>query len=438
MKIVILAGGKGTRMGKLAANIPKPMVLLAGKPILQYQVENAKVYGYDDIIMLTGYKEEVIKNYFGDGRAFGVNIEYVTDEHPLGTAGAVKELEEKLEEAFIVFYGDTMMDINLNNLVKYHHSKKGLATLVVHPNDHPHDSDLVEIDTNNRVKKFLSKPHTSSQYHQNLVNAALYVLDPQIFRHIEKNKFADFGRDVFPELIDSGEPVYVLNTTEYIKDIGTIDRLGEVEVDYVSGKVQRMNTTFKQKAIFLDRDGVINQEAEPIDSAGKFKLLAGVEDALKRINKSDYLSVVVTNQPMIAKGFANEAQLQEVHNYMETILGQNGIYLDRIYYCPHHPEKGHVGERVDLKVPCSCRKPETGMLDLAALEMNIDLNQSFIVGDRTVDIMTGKHAGVNTILVREGYAGLDGKYECEPDYVFDDLAEAVNFITQIDKTNPDK
>ena len=438
MKIVILAGGKGTRMGKLAANIPKPMVLLAGKPILQYQVENAKAYGYDDIIMLTGYKEEVIKNFFGDGSAFGVNIEYITDEHPLGTAGAVKELEEKLEEAFIVFYGDTMMDINLNNLVDYHHSKKGLATLVVHPNDHPHDSDLLEIDTNNRVKKFLSKPHTSGHYHQNLVNAALYVLDPKIFRHIEKNKFADFGRDVFPELVDSGEPVYVLNTTEYIKDIGTIDRLNEVELDYVSGKVQRMNTTFKQKAIFLDRDGVINQEAEPIDSAGKFQLLAGVEDALKRINKSDYLSVVVTNQPMIAKGFANEAQLQEVHNYMETILGQNGIYLDRIYYCPHHPEKGHVGERVDLKVPCSCRKPETGMLDLAALEMNIDLNQSFIVGDRTVDIMTGKHAGVNTILVREGYAGLDGKYECKPDYVFDDLAEAVNCITQNDKTYPEK
>lgn len=430
MMIIILAGGKGTRMGELSAKLPKPMVPLAGKPILEHQVESARNQGFEDIIMLTGYKEAVIKNHFGDGSAFGLNIGYQSDIHPLGTAGSVRELASQITEPFIVFYGDTMMDINLKAIVDYHNSKRGIATLLVHPNDHPHDSDLVEIDEMGQVLQFLSKPHDALHFHRNLVNAALYVLDPAIFDYIVKGEYADFGKDIFPRVLANNEQIFAYNTTEYIKDIGTLDRLKEVESDYLSGKIHRKNSSTRQKAIFLDRDGVINRDVEPLDRPEKFQLLPGVCDAIKVINNSDYLAVVVTNQPMIAKGFADEEQLREVHNYMETILGRDGSYLDRIYYCPHHPEKGHVGEREDLKIKCSCRKPETGMLDLAALEMNIDLNQSYIVGDRTVDIMTGKNAGVRTILIREGYAGLDGKYECKPDYVCADLAEAVNFITQ--------
>jgi mannose-1-phosphate guanylyltransferase / phosphomannomutase len=428
LKVVILAGGKGTRMGSLSAKLPKPMVLLAGKPILQHQLENAKAYGFDDIIMLTGYREEVIQEYFGDGSGFGVNIEYVIDKNPLGTAGSAKELEGKINETFLVFYGDTIMDINLNNLIKFHNSKKGLVTLVVHPNDHPFDSDILEVDENNRVHKFIRKPHKSDQYYQNLVNAALYVFEPQIFNYMEKNEYADFGKDIFPDMVTQGVSIYGWNTTEYIKDIGTVERLKKVEADFLSGKVQRMNHKNKQKAIFLDRDGVINLEDEPIDSPDKLKLLQGVPEALKKINESDYLSIIVTNQPMIAKGFASEEQLREVHNYLETILGMNSTYLDRIYYCPHHPEKGYLGERPELKIPCSCRKPETGMVELAAQEMNIDLSQSFIIGDRTVDLMMGEKAGLNKILVKQGSAGLDGKYECIPDHIFDDLLKAVNFI----------
>lgn len=428
MKTVILAGGKGTRMGNLTVDIPKPMIKIGGKPILQHQVENAKRYGFSDLIMLIGYKEEIVREYFGSGEKFGVKIEYISEPKPLGTSGAVKQIESVINEPFIVLYGDTMMDINLANLVEYHQSKKGIATLVVHPNDHPYDSDLMDVDSTNRVKRIISKPHDPNQNYRNLVNAALYILAPEIFRYIEQGVFSDFGKDILPRVLANGEFITAYNTTEYIKDVGTPERLEEVIGDYQSGKITKRNSTFKQKAIFLDRDGVINYEGDIVDKPEKFRFLPGVPEAIKAINKSDYLAVVVTNQPIIAKGFASEEQVQEVHNYFETLLGQRSAYVDRIYYCPHHPERGHIGERKEYKISCICRKPAIGMIESAVSDMNIDLSESYIIGDQTVDIMTGINANIKTILIREGFAGSDKKYDCTPNYEFKNISEAVQYI----------
>ena len=430
MKTVILAGGKGSRMGELTAEIPKPMVLLMGKPILEHQIELIKKHGLNEITILTGYRENIIKNYFSTGENWGVKIDYFSDPKPLGTAGSVREIESQITDPFLLFYGDTMMDINLKALINFHNKMGGMATLVVHPNDHPHDSDLLDIDKYNRVTAFYSKPHEQETYHRNLVNAALYVLSPEIFKYIEKGTFSDYGKDIFPRLISLNKSLYAYNTTEYIKDIGTIPRLKEVEEDYLSGQITRLNKEYKQKAVFIDRDGVINIEADPLDTPNKFQLQPGVEEALRILNRSDYLDVVVTNQPIIAKGFASDKQVQEIHNYMEYLLGKEGAYLDRIYYCPHHPEKGFKGERTEYKIACKCRKPDIGMIDKAAMDMNIDLTQSFIIGDRTVDIMTGINCNLHTVLVRQGYAGEDKKYTCRPDFIFKDLLEAVQFIVR--------
>jgi len=429
MKVVILAGGKGTRMGDITTNMPKPMVLLNNKPILEHQIELIKRYGLFEIIILIGYKGDVIKKYFGDGGSWGVKISYFSDPKPLGTAGSLKEIEDILSMPFLLLYGDTILDINLIELISFHEKKRGVATLVVHPNDHPHDSDLLDIDVNKKITKFHSKPHRKELYHRNLVNAALYVLSPQIFKYITKNKYLDFGKDVFPYILIKNKSIYGYNTTEYIKDIGTTDRLKEVEKDYITGKVKRLNKSNKQKAIFIDRDGVVNYEDNPLDTHSKFRLLPGVINAIKTINRSDYLAVLVTNQPIIAKGQATKKQVCQIHNYMEYILGKEGVYFDRIYYCPHHPEKGFKNEIKKLKIDCECRKPKTGMVDLAVKEMNIDVKKSFIVGDRTVDIKMGINAYLHTILILQGYAGSDKKYICKPDYTFLDLNEAVNFIT---------
>lgn len=427
MKVVIIAGGKWTRLG--LTDIPKPMVQVAGKPILQWQVELAKRYGLDDIIILSGHLSQVIIDYFGDWSKFWVKIQHIVEDIPLGTAGAVKQLESLLTERFFVFYGDTIMDINLQKMIDadslYPNS---LWTLLVHPNNHPQDSDLIESDNQWLIKIFHSKPHPEWVYYHNLVNAALYILDPKVFSFIETGVSSDFWKHIFPKIIQSGQILEAYKTHEYIKDMWTLERLQQVENDIISWKVARLNMQNKQKAIFLDRDWVINQEVDNLSHIDDLIILPWTVEAMKNINKSEYLSLVVTNQPMIAKWFLKESDLDEIHKKLESEIGKEWAYLDDIYYCPHHPDAWYEGELPELKIDCVCRKPKTWMIDQAVTQYNIDKNKSFIIWDSTTDIQTGKNAGLKTILVKTWYAGDDQKYEVTPDFVFQDLCEATHFV----------
>lgn len=431
MKLVVLAGGRGTRMGVVTTKLPKPMVRLGGKPILEHQIELAKRYGFTDIHVLTGHLGEVIEEYFGGGERWGVEIRYSRESEPLGTAGAVREISEHLNEEFLVFYGDVMMDVDLGAFSRFHHQQHdALASIAVHPNDHPYDSDLVEIGPDDRVTAIHSKPHSPGALHRNLVSAALYFLSPKLLQHVGRGTFSDFGKDIFRKLVLAGEDIRAYNTREYIKDIGTVQRLKEVEADLHSGRVARFNRSHALGAVFLDRDGVLNPDDEPLRTPEQMTLYPGVPGAVRSLNKSERLSVVVTNQPLIAKGIVSETDLANIHAKLETLLSGEGAYLDRIYHCPHHPEGGHPGERPEYKIECDCRKPRPGMIEQAVTDLNIDLADSFIVGDRTVDIMTGQNAGVTTILVRTGCAGTDGPIARDPDFVCDDLADAVRFVTE--------
>lgn len=428
--VVILAGGKGTRMGNLTAAVPKPMVPLAGKPILDHQIELAGRYGLRDIIILTGHLGDVIESHYGDGSRYGVSIRYNRESKPLGTAGSVREIASWLDRDFFVWYGDTIMDIDLPSMLAFHHRHKPAGTLLVHPNDHPYDSDILEMDDNARISAFHPKPRDEHAYVHNLVNAALYILSPTVFDFMEQDTFTDFARDIFPKMISGGTPLYAYKTPEYIKDVGTPHRLAEVEADMRSGKIARLNKRYPRAAVFFDRDGVINEEVDCLSDIDQFRLLDRVPQAVKLINSSEYLAVAVTNQPAVAKGFLDEPRLDAIHAKMETLLGCHGAYFDGIYYCPHHPHKGFEGERPELKIECDCRKPNTGMIGRACADMHIDAEKSFMIGDRTVDIQTGINAGMRTILLRQGYAGSDGMYDCTPDYTFSDLYEAADFIVQ--------
>ena len=175
----------------------------------------------------------------------------------------------------------------------------------------------------------------------------------------------------------------------------------------MAGRVTAKNLKNKQKAIFLDRDGTINKYVGFLRDIEQFELLDGVTDAIKKINESGYLCIVVTNQPVIARGEVTYEQLDEIHNKMETLLGLEGAYLDGIYICPHHPHKGYEGEIPELKIDCDCRKPKPGMLLRAAKDFNIDLQKSYMVGDSESDILAGKAAGCKTVLIGEDDYGQD-------------------------------
>jgi len=400
MKTLILAGGKGTRIGKTTRKIPKPMIKIGGLSVLEHQINLLKRYGIKEIIILTGHLAEVIEKYFKNGKDFGVNITYFKEKKPLGTTGGLKEIENKLMEDFIVVYGDIMLDMDIARLLVFHKSKNSVCTTVLHPNDHPHDSDLVEIDNNQKIIAFHPKPHDENKYFRNLVNAGLYVMSPKILKYIKKGVKADFGKDIFPKIIKK-EALYGYNTAEYLKDIGTPDRLAKVRKDYRSGKIRQFNRENKRRAIFLDRDGAINYDPGDLSDVNDFKLLPNVAKAIKLINSSEYLTIVITNQPMIAKGFMSFKDLDQIHKKMETLLGLKGAKLDGVYFCPHHPEKGFDGEMPELKIECRCRKPKTGMIFEAVKEYNIDLANSWIIGNSERDVETGINAKIKTILIKK-------------------------------------
>ena len=427
----ILAGGKGTRLKEITTgNTPKPMVNIVGKPILQYQLEFLAKNNVDEVIMSVGYGAEAIKKYLGEDKKIGLTITYSEEPHPLGTAGAFKYAEPLFDgtKDILVLYGDIIFDIDLKRMINFHNAHSGLGTLLVHPNNHPYDSDLLEVNSTNKIIRFITKPHPANKYYKNLVNAGIYILKPDINCFIESGRKLDFGQDVFPLLVGDGQDLYAYRSSEYVKDVGSVNRYKDVERDILSGKVYRRNLDNKQKAVFLDRDGVINEEVNYLKRPEQMEMINGSAVAVKKLNDSDYLGIVVTNQSAVARGLCSDNDIAEIHKRLDVLLSEKHAFLDRIYYCPHHPERGFEGEDEQYKIECECRKPKTGMLLQAEQDFNIDEEESFIIGDATVDVMTGINAGVKTILVRTGHAGKDRKYDCQSDFIFENLKEAVYFI----------
>ena len=424
MKVVIMAGGKGTRIASVNSNVPKPMIEIGGKSILQWQIENLKACGLTDIILVVGYMGEVIQGYFKDGTSFGVHISYFVESTPLGTAGALFKMSQ-LTDDFLLMCGDVILDVDFNRFIAFHHKNKAWASLMTHPNGHPYDSSLLvtkvlspqelgglPIDTH-CVVQWMNKEDERS-YYKNRVNAGIEIISPALLqetmrnyvpRHPENPDKIDLDRDVLKPNIQSGR-IYAYDTPEYIKDMGTPDRYYEVESDILSGKVKARNLTNKQKAVFLDRDGTINQYVGFLTKPEQFELIPEVPAAIKLINNSGYLAIVVTNQPVIARGDCTWEGLQMIHDKMETELGKAGAFLDGIYVCPHHPDKGFEGERPEYKVACDCRKPGSGLILRAARDFNIDLSQSIMIGDSDNDIEAGRQAGLrDCIKVERNVAG---------------------------------
>ena len=393
MKVVIIAGGQGTRIASVNSEIPKAMIPVCGKPILEYEVELAKRYGHTSFIFIIGHLGQVIKDYFGDGTKWGVDIEYYHEQQPLGTAGALGYLRDKLADDFFVMYGDTIVDIDMDAMLQFHRERKADATLFVHPNDHPHDSDVVDIAHDGRVRNFYIKPHSEGLVCRNMVNASLFIFTPKVLEMIEIGIKSHIEKDVLPRCLKNGMKLYGYVSFEYIKDMGTPERYNTVCDDVARGTVARRNRRNPRPAIFLDRDGTITREVNLLHDAGQLQLIEGAADAIRKINASDYLAVVVTNQPVIARNLCSIEELEFIHATMETMLGRDHAYLNAIYYCPHHPDSGYPEERREYKIRCNCRKPEPGMLLKAAKDWNIDLARSYMIGDSTRDEEAGRRAG---------------------------------------------
>ena len=421
MKTIIMAGGKGTRIQSVFSDLPKPMIPIAGVPVLEREILSLREQGLKDIIITVSHLGKMIMDYFGTGAQYGMKIEYYYEETPLGNAGALYKLKAKIgSDPFLLLNADAVFDIDFHRMIKFHKDKDALVTLFTHPNSHPYDSGVLISASDLSVAAWLTKEDDRPLYYKNRVNAGLHVIDPRVldFADIDEDRIGnvdsstgksikvDLDRQILKPLAGTGK-MFCYDSPEYVKDMGTPERFFSVEADFLSGKIGDKNLKNKQKAIFIDRDGTINIYKGFLRNIDDFELINGVAEAIKKINDSGFLCIVVTNQPVIARGEVSNTELMEIHNKMETLLGREGAYLDGLYYCPHHPHKGYKGEIPELKFDCDCRKPKPGMLLKASEDFNIDLGKSFMIGDGENDIKAGLAAGCRSILIN-GF-GTSGK-----------------------------
>ena len=436
MYAVIQAGGAGTRLKTITGDLPKVMVEINGKPIIEWQIESLKKSGIRDFLVVISKSGKPISDYCGDGTRFGVNISYIQEESPLGTAGGLFFLRKIIKGDFILCFGDLMLDVDWVRFHRFHKEKGSALTAFAHPNSHPFDSDLLVVDGEDKIIKIDSKNNVRDYYYENLTNAGLYVCSKEVLDYVSEPQKIDFEKVVLKHFIEEGK-AYAYRSSEYVKDCGTPDRYYSVETDLINGIISRKSLANSQKCIFLDRDGTINKYNGLVTKLDELELADDAASAIQKINHSDYLAICVTNQPVIARGDITFEELKNIHNKMETLLGKGGAYLDGLYFCPHHPDGGFDGEVPELKFDCDCRKPKIGLLKKAQARFNIDLKKCWFIGDTDRDIQTGINAGCRTIFLDTTPNPPIRFKDAKPDFVCHSLTEAVNLIMTLERGNND-
>lgn len=428
-EVLILAGGFGTRMSSQFPSTPKPLIPVLGIPILERLIIECKKYDLTKICILLHFEAKKIMDYLGDGSKFGVELKYSIEKTPLGTGGALLSSLDSMSSNFLVLYADVFCDVNLKKLFNYHNKKNSDVTVVAHPNSHPHDSDLLILDDSKRVLKVSPHPHDSKCLTRNMVSAAMYIFDKKILLNNKfKTKKFDIAQNLLPKLITNGSLINAYVTMEYLKDMGTPERLYQVEKDINLGVPDSRSQRYPRKCIFFDRDGTLNHDVGHLNNSDDLKLLPGAAKAISNVNSSSYIAICTTNQPVIARGSLTEKGLDEISSKLDFELGLGSAYLDCLYYCPHHPDSGFEGEVTSLKIDCECRKPKPGMFKTAAFEHDINLAKSWVIGDRTADLRVAHNIGARSILVSTGSGGTDDQYPTRSHFYAADVEDAVDFI----------
>lgn len=232
MKAIILAGGRGERLKSITRRVPKPMIEICGRPVLEHIISLFKKNGITDLIISLCYLPEKITSYFGTGNKFGVDIKYIYEDEdkPLGTAGAILKAKKNIKSTFIVAYGDILRELDIKKMINYHCKNKALATIAVYRNSNPNPKSEVQFDENGLITAFHERPETKKLKHKVVwSNASFYVFEAEIFNFLPKNCVSDFGKNIFPKVLTSGKKVIAYEQKGYLFDIGDLAKLKKVK-----------------------------------------------------------------------------------------------------------------------------------------------------------------------------------------------------------------
>jgi histidinol-phosphate phosphatase family protein len=435
MRAVIVAGGRGTRARDLTGDvIPKALLPVAGVPVIVRQMRVLAREGVTRITVLAGHLGGQLERALApEAAALGVALDVRIEDRPLGTAGCLGALRG-IEENTLIVFGDIVFDIALPPLVDFHRLHGAELTAVVHPNDHPRTSDLF-VTRDDMVTAVL--PHgVPRDDARNLVPAAIYLASPAFFARVPQGVQSELVRDLLPSLVAAGVRIAAYNTPEYFRDAGTPQRHAMAERDLAAGLPEALNAGHKRPAIFFDVDGVLNEEPgiDGVLRPDQVVLVSGAGEAVASARKARQLAVGITNRPQVARGDISFDELDRILGRLEGLLADAGGVLDRIYFCPHHPDRGFPGEVAALKIACECRKPGALMFQWAARDLPVDMTRSASIGDSLRDIGAARRAGVHAYGVRTGYGCRDaarypGGPEAAPtpDLMFADVREAAAF-----------
>ena len=260
MKALFLAGGLGTRLKPITNELPKPMVPVMGKPLLERNIKNLKKHGIDEVILSTCYKPQRIKEYFEDGSKFGVKINYISEDIPLGTGGAIKNAQEFFEDTFLVFNSDILSDIDISEIVRFHKEKGALATIAATQVDNPSAYGVIEHDEKGFITAFKEKP-LPHETNSNLINAGIYVFEPDLLDEIPTGRVVSIERETFPLLLEKGYKISVYNKCSYWLDLGTPEKYMKAHKDILNRKLKIEGHNFNTKSKFISKTAKIHQNA---------------------------------------------------------------------------------------------------------------------------------------------------------------------------------
>lgn len=388
LNLVILGGGKGKRLKKYFTG-SKILLKVFNKSLLELNFNIFKKINKKYLII---NKNQIdIIEYLKNKNISGLNI--LKEDKRLDTGGCLyylKKIKNYKKKVFLIIYGDLLIDIDYQRFYKFFKKTNSKISLIVHPNDHIQDSDTLEVKDNGFVDKFFFKPHKNLNKISTLALSGVCLLKGSILSNIKKKKLK------FKSILKKNKKyVSAYETREFIKDIGTPKRVEWARKFLLKRDISKKNFKNPIKTIFLDRDGVLNKEKKDEKVSDPFNFTKGALRSLKEINNRNYIIVIITNQPGVAKGFISEAKLKKLNKDYINFLSRKKIIIHSLFYCPHHPEKGFKGEIKKYKIKCDCRKPRVGLFKKAIKKYNIDLRNSIFIGNSKTDYEASKKIKVN-------------------------------------------